>query len=291
MTPLPETYASPIHLPFNRASLEDSFKLGSPLEDPGGPAYGVLLQGHKLLVEKDSGQYQLPFIKQPERSSLYLGTWQGLPCRLFDLSSGEVFGADYEALSLVEECPVLPIDLLSLGGMSRMILHWQHRSRFCGYCGKRTDWQNGDWGRACQSCQALSYPAIHPCAIILVRRPGEVLLTRKPNWAPGRYSLVAGFQEFGESLEEAALREVAEETGIVAENARYVGSQCWPFPSQVMVGFVADYVSGEIEVDTSELADARWFPLGALPKLPPKRSIARYILDTMLDLNARQERS
>jgi NAD+ diphosphatase len=108
-------------------------------------------------------------------------------------------------------------------------------------------------------------------------------LTRKAEWAPNRYSLVAGFQEFGESLEETAIREIAEETGIVANNVRYVGSQCWPFPSQVMVGFVADYVGGEVEVDTTELDDARWFSVNDLPALPPKRSIARYILDTAME--------
>jgi NAD+ diphosphatase len=117
-----------------------------------------------------------------------------------------------------------------------------------------------------------------------VTRPGEVLLTRKSAWAPNRYSLVAGFQEFGESLEETAIREVVEETGIKADNVRYLGSQCWPFPSQVMVGFVADYAGGEIKVDTDELEDARWFPVDDLPGLPPKRSIARYILDTTLNI-------
>ncbi len=111
-----------------------------------------------------------------------------------------------------------------------------------------------------------------------------MLLARKPNWFANRYSLVAGFQEFGESLEETAVREVAEETGVKVRNVCYIGSQCWPFPSQVMVGFVADYVEGEILVDTTELEDARWFPIDDLPELPPKRSIARYILDKTLDL-------
>lgn len=284
MTALPQAYASPLHLPFNRACLEGQFQLLHPGADPGGGGYGLLLHGHKMGVSRNQGRYVLPFDERSWGPSLYLGQWQGQPCRLLDHADTGAFPEDLEMCSLVEEEPVLPIDLLSLGGLGRMILHWRNRSRYCGYCGEPTDWLVQDWGRGCLACHAHAYPAIHPCAIVLVTRPGEVLLTRKPDWAANRYSLVAGFQEFGESLEEAAIREIAEETGIVAANVRYVGSQSWPFPSQVMVGFVADYVAGEIQVDAEELDDARWFAVDALPKLPPKRSIARYILDTTLGL-------
>lgn len=285
MTALPETYASPLHLPFNRACLDQKFKLLSPQADPGGPAYGVLLHGSKMLVTRAQDRFDLPFGEWPEAPSLHLGYWQGKPCRLVEFGQLDRLPNNLEMLGILDEKPLLPIDLLSLGGLGRMILHWQERSRYCGYCGEPTAWLPGEWGRGCSSCKAHAYPAIHPCSIVLVRRPGEVLLTRKATWAANRYSLVAGFQEFGESLEEAAIREIAEETGVIADNVRYVGSQCWPFPSQVMVGFVADFVSGEIEVDTQELADARWFPVDALPQLPPKRSIARYILDTILTLS------
>jgi NAD+ diphosphatase len=284
VSPLPDEYASPLHLPFNRACLEGQFTLENPQADPGGPGYGVLLRDSKMLVVRGRDGFELPYGEWPADAAIYLGLWQGQPCRLVELGAGDNLPEAFEMLGLVDEKPLLPIDLLSLGGMGRMILHWQHRSRYCGYCGAPTVWQAADWGRFCPSCEAHAYPAIHPCAIVLVTRPGEVLLTRKPNWAPNRYSLVAGFQEFGESLEEAAIREIAEETGVVANNARYIGSQCWPFPSQVMVGFVAEFVSGEIRVDTQELADARWFPVDALPQLPPKRSIARYILDKTLNL-------
>ena len=142
----------------------------------------------------------------------------------------------------------------------------------------------GEWGKRCVACATQHFPQVSPCAIVLVHRPGEVLLTRKPEWAPNRYSLVAGFVEFGECLEEAAAREVREETGVNVGSVRYVGSQCWPFPSQLMCGFVAEYTGGKVTVDTRELADARWFALDALPDLPPRRSIARYILDTELGL-------
>lgn len=284
MTSLPEHYASSMHLPFNRACLSEQFVLQSPSDDPGGPGYGILLCGSKMLVARDQGRFVLPYGKWPGEPTLYLGRWQGDSCRLINLSNVKELPENLELLGLLDEKPQLPIDLLSLGGMGGMILHWQERSRFCGYCGQPTDWLGGEWGRICDSCRTHAFPAIHPCAIVLVTRPGEVLLTRKSNWAANRYSLVAGFQEFGESLEETAIREVAEETGVKVRNVRYLGSQCWPFPSQVMVGFVADYVEGDIQVDTTELADARWFPVNDLPGLPPKRSIARYILDSALDL-------
>lgn len=286
MSRLPEYYASTMDLPFNRACLDRQFSLYSPTDDPGGKGFYLLLNGNTLLAEKTPEGGKLPYGDWGELSSLYLGHWHGQPCRLIDLGGG---GSDLpqslESFGLLDEKPKLSIELLSLGGLGRMILHWQACSRFCGYCGQPTAWLPAEWGRKCDSCSAHAFPAIHPCAIVLVRRQDQVLLARKPEWAPNRYSLVAGFQEFGESLEETAVREIAEETGIVAGNVRYVGSQCWPFPSQVMVGFVADYLSGEIKVDKTELEDARWFGLDALPGLPPRRSIARFILDTALELS------
>lgn len=282
MSGLPNHYASPLHLPFNRTCLAGRLVLQGPAMDPGGPGHDVLLQGNKLLAARQAGRLCLPYGESPAEPALYLGRWQGDPCRLVELGSAAELPGHLEGHGLLEEQPQLPIELLSLGGLARMILHWQARSRFCSYCGQPATWLAEGWGRCCTACDAGSFPAIHPCAIVLVMRPGEVLLTRKEGWAPDRYSLVAGFQEFGEALEETAVREVAEETGIAVTNLRYVGSQCWPFPSQVMVGFVADYAGGAIRVDKTELADARWFPLDRLPVLPPRRSIARYILDTVL---------
>ena len=289
MTGLPEQYASPLHLPFNRSSLAGRLIFEAPDQDPGGPGFCVALQGNRLMVVEGQEGLALPeetAVSTAPADTLYLGRWANRPCRLLEIPRKRDLTDRLLACSVVEERPRLPIDLLSLGGLGRMILHWEGNSRFCSGCGDALRRLPGEWGKTCPGCGAHHFPHIHPCAIVLVRRPGELLLTRKPTWAAGRYSLVAGFLEFGECLEEAAAREVAEETGVAVSNILYLGSQCWPFPSQLMCGFVADYVSGEVQVERRELEDARWFPVEDLPILPPKRSIARYLLDTTLGLPA-----
>ena len=284
MTALPACYASPLHLPFNHTCLNGRFQLAAPDADPGGAGIWLTLQGSDLLVAVASTGPVLPAGDYGWGGGLYLGTWDGQLCRLAQLPREALLPAGLRGESLTAADPALPIELLSLGGLARMVLHWERHSCCCPACGSLLQRLPGEWGKHCVSCAAHLYPQVAPCAIVLVRRPGEVLLVRKPEWIPIRYGLVAGFVEFGECLEEAAVREVLEETGVTVANLRYVGSQCWPFPSQLMCGFVADYAGGEVTVDTRELADARWFQIDALPTLPPKRSIARYILDTELGL-------
>lgn len=287
MTPLPDRYASPLHLPFNAESLKDLFLPATPDADPADPdPYWVLLRGNELLVTAGSDIPALPRGPLPEaladKEGLFVGTWKGRPCRALQLDQSAPVPAGLSAENLLAGDTPLPLSLLSLGGMVGQIQHWEKNSRFCSRCGAETERLPGEWGKRCLGCGYRHFPHIHPCAIVLVRRPGEVLLTRKRSWPPGRYSLVAGFLDFGECLEEAAVREVREETGVAVKNLRYVGSQSWPFPSQVMAGFVADYAGGEVRVEEKELEDARWFSVQALPQLPPRRSIARFILDAFL---------
>jgi NAD+ diphosphatase len=281
MMTLPNRYPSPLHLPFNRACLDGSFQLAAPDADPGGAGVWLAVQGSSLLV---TAATQLPTGSSGWGEGLYLGSWEGRPCRLVEFAPAEPLPGGLRAESLTAAEPALPIELLTLGGLGRMILHWERHSCCCPTCGRSLQRLPGEWGKQCAVCASHLYPQVAPCAIVLVRRPGEVLLVRKPEWVPRRYGLVAGFIEFGEALEEAAAREVREETGVEIGNVRYLGSQCWPFPSQLMCGFVADWAGGDVCVDTTELADACWFPVDALPALPPKRSIARYLLDTELGL-------
>lgn len=282
------TYLAAVDLPFNFSSIKDIFEMcPHAMEEPLEHGYWAIIQGNNLLLLQAEGRLTLPEGDLPawlesKRSPLCIGRLHGRPLRAFTISSSLALQAPFvaEAYNAAEER--LDIRTLTLGGLARQILHWERQSRHCPCCGGTTINITGSWGKRCSACNSEHFPHIHPCAIVLVRRGNELLLTRKAEWLAGRYSLVAGFLDFGESLEECAAREVREETGIEIANIRYVGSQNWPFPAQLMAGFVADYAGGEIVVDRHELEDARWFPLDALPALPPRRSIARWIIDRLL---------
>lgn len=284
---LPDSYPSAVELPFNRASLNQRFQIGTPAADPATCGVWLVLQGNSLLTCNGAHGPQLPAGDSPlltsETPPLYIGNWDGRPCRLLTLPRDAAIPAQLQAQSLLDKDPQIPLALLSLAGIGQMILHWESSSLHCGYCGGHLRHIAQQWGKQCQSCAKQHYPRLHPCVIGLVIKGDEILLVRKPEWADGRFGLVAGFVEFGECLEEAMAREVLEETGLIINNIRYLGSQCWPFPSQLMTGFVADYVSGEIVLETAELADGGWYKLDQLPTIPPKRSIARYLIDQAAD--------
>lgn len=282
-------YPSSVDLPFNHEAIKAGFVPILPgAATPAGEGYWSILQGNTLIVRNDGGELQLPFGPPPhflpeDFEPFCVGTWQGQPLRVAAISRSVAIPEFFASEAFNAAGDRLDDATLTLGGMAVQILHWQKQSRFCSACGGELVPLSGSWGRRCSSCNYEHFPSIHPCAIVLVRRCGEFLLVRKKEWLPGRYGLVAGFLDMGESLEECAAREVMEETGIRVKNVQYLGSQCWPFPSQLMAGFVADYDSGGIRVDEVELEDARWFSCSDLPAgLPPRRSIARWIIDRHL---------
>ena len=278
-------YPENINLPFNFAFIKDAFELRHPLlYEPDEEGTWAIIQGNSVVLMQTKNGFTLPEGDLPpglpsKAQPLCIGLWHGKPLRAIAISTKLILPLHFaaEQFNAIEQR--LDMQTLTLAGLAKQILHWEQQSLHCSACGAKTDRIPATWGKKCCGCNAEHFPHIHPCAIVLVKRGNELLLTRKAEWAAGRYSLVAGFLDFGESLEECAIREVREETGIEIENVRYVGSQNWPFPAQLMAGFVADYAGGKIVIDTHELEDARWFRGDALPTLPPSRSIARWIID------------
>jgi len=143
-------------------------------------------------------------------------------------------------------------------GTARSLIEWHNRHLFCGACGSPTGAFRGGWGRRCAGCGLEHFPRVDPVVIMLAEHAGRVLLGRQPQYPPGRYSALAGFVEPGESIEEAVARELAEEAGIEVGDVRYVASQPWPFPGQLMIACTAAALSDAVTLDTTELEDAIW---------------------------------
>lgn len=162
------------------------------------------------------------------------------------------------------------------------IINWDRTHRFCGQCGSLAEKHSSILARHCPSCGLTLFPRISPAVIVLVERNGKALLARSGRFPEELYSVIAGFVEPGETLEETVKREVKEETGIDVKNIRYFGSQPWPFPDSLMIGFTARYAGGEINIDGDEILDARWFSPDQFPTIPGKISIARALIDWFL---------
>ena len=159
---------------------------------------------------------------------------------------------------------------------AKALYEWLSKTRYCPKCGTRLEpgTNEEETSLVCPNCRNVIFPRIEPCIIVLVNRGNDILLALHRNRISKYYSCIAGFMEAGESAEQAVRREIMEETGITIRNIRYFGSQSWPFPSQLMLGFTAEYESGEIHIQESELQRAAWFPRNNCPATPPKGSIA-----------------
>ncbi len=172
---------------------------------------------------------------------------------------------------------------LAATGRAMHVIDWATTSQFCGRCGTRTIAHEKERCMTCPKCGLAQYPRISPAIIVLVRRGDQALLARNAKFPGAFYSTLAGFSEIGESLEETLLREVREEVGVTVKDIRYFGSQPWPFPHSLMLGFTAAWDHGDIEIDGDEIADAKWFDAHDLPEIPPPISIARRLIDAWVD--------
>ena len=158
-------------------------------------------------------------------------------------------------------------------------MDWRRGSRFCGRCGARTVFDEKEFAMRCAECGEVCYPVISPAIIVAVEREGKLLMGHGVNFPPGRYSVLAGFVEPGESLEECVAREVFEESRVQVKNVRYFGSQPWAFPHSLMLGFTAEWAGGEIVPQTSEVSDVRWFAPDEIPDYYRGVSISAMLIE------------
>ncbi|HEX3769802.1 MAG TPA: NAD(+) diphosphatase [Polyangiaceae bacterium] len=166
-----------------------------------------------------------------------------------------------------------------MAGRAAQVVEWADTHRFCGRCATPMQRVPTERCMRCPKCGLLGYPRIAPAVIVLVRRGDEALLARGARFPGIFYSTLAGFVEIGESLEDTIAREIREEVGIEVKGIRYFGSQPWPFPHSLMVGYFAEWAGGELHPDGSEILDARWYRATDLPPIPPPVSIARRLID------------
>jgi NAD+ diphosphatase len=181
----------------------------------------------------------------------------------------------------------IPDDELAIAAFAVRIIGFDRTTRFCGRCGKETRQLRTERSKQCGTCGLVAYPRLSPAIIVLVQRDDRILLARSPHFPPGMFGLVAGFVEPYENLEHALVRKVKEEVGIAVENIRYFGSEPWPFPNSLMMGFTADFAGGELVLDKNEIESAYWFDRKHLPRIPEKLSISRALIDWWVEKGRR----
>lgn len=214
-------------------------------------------------------------------SAVSLGHFRGQPLYVVNQTEGAMEGLEPLLLrDVILHTDDAPIALVS---SAIQLAHWWRDHRFCGRCGTTTVLYARERARWCQNCEIPWYPRVAPCVIVAIRRGDRMLLARSSRTRRSFYSLIAGFVEPGESLEQAVAREVKEETGLEVDNIRYRLSQPWPFPHQLMVGYFADYRSGELVLQQDELADAGWFVPGQTPPIPPLTTISGQLIHDMAE--------
>ena len=261
----------------------------------------VFCKDELLLEHHDNDTYTVPLQEEPPTEVkpwtqiLNVTPLDGYEVKAYSIDApitsicdNQIVNSQLSTYKTYVMCPLrqsyykLPTPLYLKAGKCAELLYWDHNSKFCGVCGGLMRFHT-DISKRCEQCGKEVWPQLATAVIVLIHRgPDDVLLARGRSFKRDFYGLIAGFVETGETLEQAVEREVMEETGLCIKNLRYFDSQPWPYPSGLMVGFHADYDSGELHVQREELKKAAWFHRDHLPNLPEKLSIARRLIDDWL---------
>ena len=248
-----------------------------------------LVHEQKIIVFSEDNAATIPEYKNLKDNNIvsehtqFMGTYNTIPCYAAEITATqnlpECFSV-HPPLSLVNE---IEVDLVRLAGLASQYINWSRNHRYCGKCGKFTEDKKDERAKICTACGQVYYPRLSPAIIVAVIKDDRLLMANSPRFPSKFYSVLAGFVEPGETIEECVKREVREEVGIEIKNIKYFGSQPWPFPDSLMIGFTAEYASGEINADESEISHADWFKRDEIPRIPPSISIARKLIDWFLE--------
>lgn len=250
-------------------------------------ALGFAFYENKLIFRQEKGDILIPTLEELNIANIkynathYLGTLSGKQCYGVELFSDII--DNYEIKPLRSILLNLEQDMFLMAGRAFQIVNWGVMHRYCGKCGTKTKLGDQERVIVCPSCKASFYPRISPAIIVAIMNGDKILLAHNNNFKNDIYSLIAGFVEPGETFEDCVKREVIEEVGINIKNITYYGSQPWPFPDSLMIGFVAEYDSGEIKVDGVEIGDAGWYSRSNMPEIPLSHSIAGKIIRAYLE--------
>ena len=250
----------------------------------------IVFYKDQLLLKKQNNKLTIPCNEQPplpipaDTHVHEICILEGQPCKAFVVSHPIEESDEYCMTGLRASYDFIPLKQYHTAGKAFEILHWDQHSRFCPACGMPTEHKTPIM-KKCPSCAYEIYPPISTAIIVLIRRGEEILLVHARNFRGTFYGLVAGFLEAGETLEQCVQREVMEETGLRVKNITYFGNQPWPYPSGLMVGFIADYESGEIKLQKDELSAGAFYSKENMPEIPRKLSIARKMIDWWLSNN------
>ncbi len=258
-----------------------------PVTDFKEPGLWFVFEKGRLLIKAqgDEGGMILPVTGELEDSGItltrkqFIGTLGGRPCYAAAIEGGDAMPEGFALKPLRGLLTGLDEGLIWAAGRANQLIHWEQTHNYCGACSNRVKDKTNEKAKFCPKCGVVIYPRITPAIIVAVMKNDQILLARNNQARIPFYSLLAGFVEPSETLEDCVRREVREEVGITVGNIRYFGSQPWPFPNSLMIGFTAQYAAGEIQIDYGELSDAGWFDKGSLPQVPPPLSIAGQLIE------------
>ncbi len=248
----------------------------------------VLFNGGNLLLKINDGKYSLPQWDRPplevDDEIFNVGDSECCCCAAELRSVDEDFIRDSNMclIELRSSYPNISPKEYQMAGKGRELIFWHKQNKYCGRCGTPMH-RHTEISKICNNCHNEIFPQLSPAVLVLVRKNEKALLVHAKTFSRPFFGLVAGFVETGESLEECVVREVKEETSLEIENVKYVGSQAWPFPANLMIGFTADYKNGEIYFVDKELDAGEFFDIEHLPEIPLYPSLARKMIDDWMN--------